>query len=68
MKPFELRLAEQHSREARHVRNLRVFCDDPSRFNRLEPEDQALIIKQLELMTDLVSVLEARMKRLNIPI
>lgn len=68
MKPFELRLAEQHSRNARHVRNLRAFCNNADRFERLDKEDQRLIIMQLEHMTALDSILEARMRRLNIPI
>lgn len=68
MKPFELRLAEQHSRNARHVKNLRAFCDDKSRFSRLAPEDQSLIIEQLELMDVLDEILEKRMRRLNIPV
>lgn len=68
MKPFELRLAELHSRNARHVKNLRTFCADQSRFNRLDPEDRSLILSQLDLMSRLDTVLEARMRRLNIPI
>lgn len=68
MKPFELRLAELHSRNARHVKNLRAFCDDQSRFNRLDAEDQSLIRQQLEHMTSLDAILQARMRRLNIPI
>lgn len=68
MKPFELRLAEQHSRNARHVKNLRAFCDDKSRFSRLAPEDQSLILEQLELMDVLDEILEKRMRRLNIPV
>lgn len=68
MKPFELRLAEQHSRNARHVKNLRAFCDDQSRFSRLDPEDQSLIILQLEHMAALDEILEKRMRRLKIPV
>ena len=68
MKPFELRLAEQHSRNARHVKNLRAFCDDPSRFGQLDPEDRALIIAQLEHMTALDEILVKRMRRLKIPV
>lgn len=68
MKPFELRLAEQHSHNARHVRNLRSFCDDADRFGKLDKEDQRLILMQLEHMTALDSILEARMRRLNIPV
>lgn len=68
MKPFELRLAELHSRNARHVRNLRAFCDDQSRFSRLDHEDQSLILLQLEHMACLDEILEKRMRRLNIPV
>ena len=68
MKPFELRLAELHSRNARHVKNLRAFCDDQSRFSRLDPEDQSLILMQLEHMSALDNILEQRMRRLKIPV
>ena len=68
MRPFELRLAEQHARNARHVKNLRAFCNDKSRFERLDPEDQALIISQLDHMECLDSILESRLRRLNIPV
>ena len=68
MKPFELRLAELHSRNARHVKNLRAFCDDHNRFNRLDPVDQSLILEQLEHMACLDTILEKRMRRLKIPV
>lgn len=68
MKPFELRLAELHSRNARHIKNLRAFCADHSRFDRLDPEDQSLILKQLELQTELDEIYKIRMQRLNIPV
>ncbi len=68
MRPFELRLAEQHSRNSRHLKNLRAFIDDPSRFNLLDPEDRTLIIEQCRLMGELDTVLEARLTRLNIPV
>lgn len=68
MKPFELRLAELLSRNARHVKNLRVFCDDQNRFSRLDPEDQSLILQQLEHMSALDNILEQRMRRLKIPV
>ena len=68
MKPFELRLAQQHSQNARHVKNLRAFCDDHTRFSRLDPEDQSLILLQLEHMSALDDILSARMRRLNIPV
>lgn len=68
MKPFELRLAELHSRNAKHVKNLRTFCNDHSRFSRLDPTDQSLILEQLEHMSCLDTILEKRMRRLNIPV
>ena len=68
MRPFELRLAEQHSRNSRHLKNPRAFIDDPSRFNLLDPEDRTLIIEQCRLMGELDTVLEARLTRLNIPV
>lgn len=68
MKPFELRLAELHSRNARHVKNLRAFCDDQSRFSQLDPEDRSLILLQLEHMIALDEILEKRMRRLKIPV
>lgn len=68
MKPFELRLAKLHSTTAAHVKNLRAFCEDNCRFNRLTLDDRALIIDQLDIMSSLQKVLEARMRRLNIPV
>lgn len=68
MRPFELRLAEQHARNARHVKNLRAFCEDQSRFSKLDPDDQSLILMQLDHMACLDTILEARMRRLNIPV
>jgi len=68
MKPFELRLAEQHARNARHLNRLRIFADDQLRFMRLSPEEQALILIQIEHMAQLDDVLVARMKLHNIPV
>lgn len=68
MKPFELRLAELHSRNARHVKNLRIFCEDKNRFSRLDTEDQSLILLQLEHMSALDAILMQRMRRLKIPV
>lgn len=68
MKPFELRLAEQHARNARHLKNLRIFADDQSRFMRLSPDEQSLILMQIEHMAHLDKILTARMKLHNIPV
>jgi len=68
MKPFELRLAEQQSRNARHLKNLRLFADNQSRFMRLSPEEQSLIILQIEFMAQLDNILVSRMKLHNIPV
>lgn len=68
MKPFELRLAELHCRNARHVKNLRAFIADKPRFDRLDPEDQSLLLEQLQCMSDLDEVLKVRMRRLKIPV
>lgn len=68
MKPFELRLAELHSRNARHVKNLRAFIADKTRFDRLDPEDQSLLLEQIQHMSALDEVLKVRMRRLKIPV
>lgn len=68
MKPHELRLAELHNRNARHLKNLKNFVEESSRFNRLHPDDQILILRQIEIQEDLDEVLSERMKRLKIPV
>lgn len=68
MKIHELRLAELHSRNARHLKNLKNFVEEGSRFKRLHPEDQILILRQIEIQEDLDCVLSERMKRLKIPV
>lgn len=68
MKPFELRLAEHHARNARHLKNLRLFADDQVRFSRLSPKEQAMILIQIEHMAQLDDILVARMKLHNIPV
>lgn len=68
MKPFEIRLADHHSRNARHLRNLRAFCKDQARFSRLSQEDRNLILAQIDYMSSLDIILEQRMRRLNIPV
>lgn len=68
MKPFELRLASQHSRNARHIKNLKIFIADSVRFGRLEQEDRELLMEQLKCMTALDTVYRKRMARLNIPV
>ncbi|MBD5258466.1 MAG: hypothetical protein K2L73_02235 [Muribaculaceae bacterium] len=68
MKKFEIRLAEQHRRNALHLKNLTAFIENPERFNKLAPEDQQLIQTQQALMARLDDVLEQRLRRLNIPV
>lgn len=68
MKPFELRLAEHHSRNARHLKNLRSFAEDRARFSRLSPQEQCLIQEQIDHMARLDATLVARMKLHNIPV
>lgn len=68
MKPHELRLAQEHARAARHLRNLRTFIDDTIRFNRLDERQRALILDQVDALSRYVDILEQRMSLLNIPI
>lgn len=68
MKPFELRLAEHHARNARHLKNLNNFVMDPARFSRLSQEEQELIKVQIEEMQRLDAVLRQRMLLHQIPV
>lgn len=68
MKPHELRLIEQHCRNARHLSNLQNFVADRYRFSRLSVESQSLLLKQIEIQTELDQVLVQRMKTLNLPV
>lgn len=68
MKPFELRLAQEHAKVAHHLKNLRLFIDDASRFNRLGQEQRALILEQVDAMSRYVDILEKRMTLLKIPV
>lgn len=68
MKPHEIRLAATQCRNERHLKYLREFVDDKLRFNRLDPQDQSLILEQIKHMSNLDAVLRERMRRLNIPI
>lgn len=68
MKPFELRLAQEHSQTSRHLKNLRIFIDDASRFNRLPQQQRALMLEQVDVLSRYVDILEERMTLLNIPI
>lgn len=68
MTQHEINLAENHNRNRRYLRNLRNFVADSFRFARLDPEDQTLILEQIQHMADLDAVYEARMRRLNLPI
>lgn len=68
MKPHELRIAQEHARQARHLRNLRLFIDDPTRFNRIDPRHQALILEQADALSCYVDILEKRLALFNIPV
>lgn len=68
MTPTELALAKTHAANSRHIYNLRRFVADKARFSLLAAEDRDLILRQLELMEGLDIVLEARMRRRNIPV
>ena len=51
-----------------HLRNLRLFIDDASRFNRLDERQRALILDQVDALSQYVDILEKRMILLKIPI
>lgn len=68
MRPFELRLAAHHARNATHLKNLRTFAENESRFNRLPAKEQSLILIQIEHMAQLDKVLTERMKLHNLPV
>lgn len=68
MKPHELQLAREHARKALHLRNLRAFIADKSRFNRIDERQQALIREQADALEHYVKILEQRMALLKIPV
>lgn len=68
MKPFELRLAQEHAKVSSHLRNLVSFVDDKSRFSRLPEAQRALMIEQANVMASYVAILEKRLTLLNIPV
>lgn len=68
MKPFELRLAQEHARLALHCKNLAHFIADGTRSSRLDEEHKELLKEQLAVMGKYLSILERRMALLNIPI
>lgn len=68
MKTPEITLADNHNRNRRYLANLRKFVANSNRFERLDPEDQTLILEQIQHMSDLNDVYEARLRRLNIPV
>jgi len=68
MKPFELRLAEHHARNARHLKKLRNFVQDPVRFSRISPDEQELIKLQIANMARLDEILMQRMHLHDIPV
>ena len=68
MKPFELRLAQEHLKSSRHLKNLEAFINDPSRFDRIPYEHRALMLEQVDLLRRYVKVHEKRLKILGIPV
>lgn len=68
MKPFELRLAQEHLKASRHLKNLDAFINDTVRFNRVSEEQSSLMLKQSDLLFQYVDVLEKRLENLGIPI
>lgn len=68
MKPFELRLAQEHLKSSRHLKNLEAFIGDPSRFDRIPSEQRALMLEQVDLLRQYVKVLEKRLENLGIPV
>lgn len=68
MKPFEIRLADHHARNARHLTNLRNFVADEVRSCRIDADELAAIREQIEIMECLDRVLTFRMKRRGIPV
>lgn len=68
MKPFELRLAQEHLKSSRHLKNLEAFINDPFRFDRTPYEHRALMLEQVDLLRRYVKVLEKRLQNLGIPV
>lgn len=68
MKPFELRLAQEHLKSSRHLKNLEAFINDSSRFDRIPYEQRALMLEQVDLLRRYVKVLEKRLENLGIPV
>lgn len=68
MKPFELRLAQEHLKVSRHLKNLEAFINDPSRFDHLPNEQRSLMLEQEDTLRRYVKILEKRLKILGIPV
>lgn len=68
MRPFELRLAQEHASLKTHVKNLSNFLEDRLRSNHLSEDDRALLMEQIIHMQAYLAVLEKRLKKLNIPV
>ena len=68
MRPFELRLAQEHASLKTHVKNLSNFLEDRLRSNHLTEDDRALLMEQIVHMQAYLAVLEKRLKKLNIPV
>lgn len=68
MRPHELRLAKEHARASHHLRNLKAFIMDSSRFMRLDLSQQSLIREQAVDLENYICILVKRMNYLNIPV
>ena len=68
MRPFELRLAQEHASLNTHVKNLSNFLDDRLRSSHLSEDDRALLMEQRVHMKAYIAVLEKRLRKLNIPV
>ena len=68
MKPIELRLAQEHLKASRHLKNLETFIGDSSRFDRIPVMQRTLMLRQKDMLRQYVDILEKRLENLGIPI
>lgn len=67
MKPFEIRLMVQHARNEEHLKNLRAFVENKTRFELVSPTEQILLLEQIDVMATLDEILTERMDLHNLP-